>query len=98
MTDVDRLYTVPLDQFVAERDALARDLKKAGDSQAAAEVKALRKPSVSAWAVNQAVRADPAAADELVEAGRAVRAAQRRAVEGGGSADLRDAMKRLRAA
>src|SRR5881397_2933898 len=95
MADVDRLFEVPLDQFVTERDALARSLKKEGDAAGAAEVKALRKPSVAAWAVNQAVRADPDGADELVDAGRA---AQRQAVEGGGAGDLREATKRLRAA
>src|ERR1051325_8876440 len=95
---VDELFTVPLDQFVAERDKLARELKKAGDADGAAEVKAMRKPTVSAWGVNQAVRAAPDAVDALIDAGRAVREAQRKAVEGGGSAELRDAMKRLRSA
>ena len=54
--DIDRLYGVPLDEFVAERDQLAKRLNKDGDREAGARVKALRKPTVGAWALNQAVR------------------------------------------
>ena len=54
--DVDELYGLPLDEFVPARNALARELKGAGEPAEAAEVAALRKPSVAAWAVNQLVR------------------------------------------
>ena len=54
--DIDRLYGVPLDEFVAERDQLAKRLNKEGDREAGARIKALRKPTVGAWALNQAVR------------------------------------------
>ena len=46
--EIDQLYQLPPDQFTAARNALA---KTAGDK--AAMVKALEKPSVAAWAVNQ---------------------------------------------
>lgn len=98
MVDVDELFNLPLEEFTAARDALAKQLKKAGDAGAAAEVKALRKPTVSAWAVNQAVRRSPDVADELVDAAAELRAAQTAAVEGGDAAALRDAMKAHRAA
>jgi hypothetical protein len=45
-------------------------------------VKSLRKPSVSAWAVNQAARRQPEAVRALVKAGGELRKAQRDAVSG----------------
>ncbi len=55
----EELYGLPLAEFVAERDALARSLKKAGEAVEAERVKGMRKPSVAAWVVNQAVRRSP---------------------------------------
>ena len=54
--EIDSLYAGPLDEFVRERDELARRLNREGDREACARVKALRKPTVGAWALNQAVR------------------------------------------
>ena len=45
--DVDELYALPLDQFTAARNALAKRLKKEGDKEAAATVQTLKKPSVA---------------------------------------------------
>jgi hypothetical protein len=45
---IDKLYQLPLDEFTSARNALA---KEAGPS--AAEVKALQKPPLAAWAINQ---------------------------------------------
>ncbi|MEA2589487.1 MAG: hypothetical protein QOH66_2414, partial [Actinomycetota bacterium] len=52
---LDRLYAAPPDRFTAERDALAKSLKTS-DKAAAAAVKALRRPPVTAWALNQVAR------------------------------------------
>ena len=57
--ETDRLYALPLDEFTAERDALAKRLRKDGDREAADAVKALKKPSVAAWAINQVRRDRP---------------------------------------
>ena len=46
--DIDALYGLPLAEFVGARNALA---KRAGAR--GAEVKALPKPNMAAWAVNQ---------------------------------------------
>ncbi|MDQ3915754.1 MAG: hypothetical protein M3323_10585 [Actinomycetota bacterium] len=58
--DVDReleqLYAVPLEEFTPARNELARRLKEAGQDGDAARVKKLKKPPVSAWAVNQLAR------------------------------------------
>jgi hypothetical protein len=96
--DIDELYGLPLDQFVPERTALARELRKAGERDRAAEVAALKKPSVAAWAVNQLVRTQRKAVAELFEAGDALRAAQEDVLAGRGDGQsLRAAGERERA-
>lgn len=80
--DADELYALPLTEFVAARGALAKELKAAGDKDAAAEVATLAKPSVAAWAVNQVVRSGDL--EELVEAGEALRDAQAALLAGDG--------------
>lgn len=64
----DTLYALPLAEFTAARDRLAAERRKAGDAAAARALKELRKPSVSAWAVNQAVRRAPAGLEALLTA------------------------------
>jgi hypothetical protein len=60
--DIDRLYQLPLSEFIAERNALA---KRAGGD--AARVKALEKPSAAAWAVNQLYWSDRRLYDGVVK-------------------------------
>jgi hypothetical protein len=52
----DDLYALDPSEFTAARDRLAAELRKAGERDAAAEVKALRRPTVTAWALNQLAR------------------------------------------
>jgi hypothetical protein len=94
------LYGLPLEQFVATRDQLARRLRAAGDRATARKVAALRRPSVSAWAANQLAHAAPNAVAELLDAGAALRQAQQAAVVGqpGAARQLRAATAHLRAA
>ena len=65
--EIDRLYALPLEEFTAERDALAKRLRKEGDRDESDSVKALKKPSVAAWAVNQVRRDRPDEVRELIE-------------------------------
>ena len=96
---IDRLYGLALEEFIPARDALAKELRDAGRRGEATAVKALRKPTVAAWAVNQAVRSQPPAARELWAAGDALAAAQEAVLAGKGSgADLREAAERERIA
>lgn len=91
------LYGLPLDQFTAERDALAGALRAAGQRSRADEVKQLRKPTAAAWAVNQLVRSQPTTARRLFDAGDRLIAAQQQAVSGqGGAESMRDAARQLR--
>ncbi|HEV2786273.1 MAG TPA: hypothetical protein VGV67_07800, partial [Solirubrobacteraceae bacterium] len=97
--DPDDLYGLPLDQFIPERTALVRALRADKRRDEAAAVAALRKPSVAAWAVNQLVRTQGAAAQELYDAGDALRAAQSDLLAGTGDGRaLRAANERERAA
>ncbi len=98
--DADDLYGLPLDRFIVERGRLAKDLRTQGRRDDAADVAALRKPSVAAWAVNQLVRTQRAGVDQLFGAGQALREAQAALLTGGRGtgADLRGAMQQERAA
>ena len=51
----DELYSLALGDFTPARDAKAKELK---GTPLAAEVKALKKPSLAAWVVNLLVRQD----------------------------------------
>jgi hypothetical protein len=97
--DVDDLYGLPLDRFIPERGALARELRNAGARDEAAAVAALRKPSVAAWAVNQLVRTQRREVGELFEAGDGLRAAHDAVLAGrGDGSSLRAAVERERLA
>ncbi len=74
-SDIDRLYQGPLDAFIDARNALAKASKVAA-------VKALVKPSLPAWAVNQLHWHQRALVDRLVAAAEAVRAEHQRALAG----------------
>ena len=79
---IDELYALPLERFVPERDVLAKQLRSESRRADAARVASLTKPSIVAWAVNQVVRAQPAAAATLWAAGDAVLETQARVVAG----------------
>src|SRR3954469_1939528 len=79
---VDELYGAPPDEFIARRDARAKELRKE-DRAAADAVKKLRRPSVSAAAVNRLARESGDDVEALLAAGEALRQAQL----GGGDRD-----------
>jgi hypothetical protein len=90
-TAVDQLQAVPLEDFVAERKRLAKELRSAGDRDAAAELAKLPKPSAPAWALNHVARDEPAAVADWLEATGALREASANADRSSGDA-LRAAM------
>jgi len=83
-TEIDRLYQLPLDEFTAARNALART---AGDE--ATGVRQLTKPSIPAWAVNQLYWKRRDTYSALIESSEAVRKAHK-AILGGRRADVRE--------
>jgi hypothetical protein len=94
----DELFGLAPEAFVAARDELARRLRREGDAEAARRVKALRRPPLSAWAVNQLARGRGPGLDALLAAGERLRAAHQAALAGEGAAELRAAAKAEREA
>ena len=94
--EVDALYDLDPSEFVAARDRVAKELKAAGDAEGAAAVKALKRPTKVAWAVNQIVRGRPDQVDELLAAGADLRERQADALSGGDAGALREATARRR--
>lgn len=78
----DDLYEVPPDEFVAARNALAKQLRADGRKDEAAVVAKLRRPSVGAWALNQVARSSPDVVDAAIAAGAQLRAATEATVAG----------------
>lgn len=68
LPSLDDLYAAEPEEFVAARNALAKQLKAAGDKDTAAEVARLRRPPVSAWALNQVARSRPDEIEALMTA------------------------------
>ncbi len=97
-SEVEGLYALAPEQFVAARDQLARRLRSEGRRQEAAQVRALARPTVPAWALNQLARSFPAEIEVLVAVGAELRSAQDRALSGRGGAQLRQAGERRREA
>lgn len=96
---VDALYGLTLDEFISAQDALAQQLRKDGERDAAEWVKGLRKPSTAACAANQLARTQGPEAQMLQAAGEAMRAAQEALLAGRGGADaLREAAEAKAAA
>jgi hypothetical protein len=73
--EIDRLCSLPLAEFIATRNGLAKSLRAAGDRGAADRIKALAKPSVTAWAVNSLYHHQREPFDALRETAAAVRTA-----------------------
>lgn len=77
-SDLDRLFSLPLAEFVAERKRIARALAQAGQRDDARAIDKIPRPSVSAWAVNQVARREPALVRRLAELTERLRGAQGR--------------------
>lgn len=87
LEEIDRLFELPLDEFTAARNELAKRLKQNGDAAAAEQVRALAKPSVAAWVVNQLARRDTEAVRSLLNLTARLRSAQERSLRGERAAD-----------
>ena len=73
---IDTLFKLPLSEFIGGRKKLAAQLKKDGNADEAERVKALAKPPVSAWTVNQLYWTHREEFDELMATGQRFRKAQ----------------------
>jgi len=91
---IDALFRLPLTEFIGARKALAARLKKNRYADDAERVKALVKPPLSAWAVNQLYWTHREAFDELIATGQRFRKAQ----TSGKVANMREALEARREA
>jgi chromosome segregation ATPase len=72
----DELYELAPADFRAARDERANQARAAGDRELSDAIRKLRRPTVSAWLVNQLVRQAPDEIARLVELGESLREAQ----------------------
>jgi hypothetical protein len=77
--ELDRLFGLPLGEFVAARDALARQARSDGDRGLAERIKGLRKPTVAAYVVNRLARERELDVQRLLKAGEELSRTQREA-------------------
>jgi hypothetical protein len=81
---LDRLYRAPPARFVAERKAIVVELRARAATAASAEVARARRPTPTAWAVNQVAHASPKIIRVFGDAVEELRSAQARAFKTGG--------------
>lgn len=67
-TAIFAVYQSPLEDFISRRDALAKQLRTDKRPTDAALVKALRKPSRMAWALDGVIHEDPSSIERLAAA------------------------------
>jgi hypothetical protein len=87
---VQQLYQLPPEGFVAARDALVKTMREGGDREGAEAVKRLKRPSVTAWAIDRLSGDAPKELQKLFEANERLASAM--------GASGRDAGKRFRTA
>ena len=104
-TEIHRLFAVPLDEFTKLRNEMAALARQEGNQEAATRIAALRKPSASAWVVNQISRSSQIDLQRLINAGEALEQAQRLSLSGKSASgfeaarkDESDAVRLVRAA
>lgn len=94
---VEELYSADPEEFTRRRGELTAQARSAGQAAAARQIAALRKPTRSAWVINQLARSDPGAASRLAALGEELRAAERSG-DGTGMRELSQARRQLIAA
>lgn len=73
--DLDALFRSPLAEFISARTTLAARLKKDGRAADATQVKAIAKPPISVWTVNQLYWRHRDQFEQLISAGQRFRRA-----------------------
>lgn len=74
---LDELYALRPHEFTAARNQRAAEARSAGDRELAERIRALRRPTVSAWAGNMLVRREPDKVRPLLSLGEGLREAHR---------------------
>jgi len=81
---MDSLFKLPLSEFTIARNELAKQLKKENRADEAERIKAIPKPSVSAWAVNQLYWTHRSEFKRLLDTGKQLAEAQASQLKGTG--------------
>jgi hypothetical protein len=74
---LDELYALRPHEFTAVRNQRAAEARRAGDRELAERIRALRRPTVSAWAGNMLARREPDKVRPLISLGEGLREAHR---------------------
>ena len=74
--ELDRLFQLPLSDFTAGRDELAKRLRGEGRREEAEQVKQLRKPTVAVWLVNRLAREHELDVQRLAKVGETLAKSQ----------------------
>ena len=73
---IEELFSIDPDEFMKRRAELAAEAKSSGDAPAGKQITAIRKPTRSAFTVNQLSRAEPDLIGQLVDLGEQLRSAE----------------------
>jgi hypothetical protein len=74
---VDELYAAPPSSFTQMRTDAVKEARGRGERELAKAIGALRRPTRSAWVLNQLVRSSAASLDELASLGSSLRSAEK---------------------
>lgn len=96
--ELDRLYSLPPEEFIAARNELAKRFRDEGERAVAARIKEIKRPTVSAWVVNQLARGRELDVERLLRAGERLRKAQLQAVAQKDAAEFLEARRDEQAA
>ncbi len=94
--EIDGLFVVEPDAFIASRDALVKRLKAEKRKEEAATVAAMRRLAPAVWAMNTVARSHSALVETLLQRGAAARAAQEALLTGGTVGLLHEAVEQRR--
>lgn len=96
--ELERLYSLPPEEFIAARNELAKRFREEGERAVAARIKEIKRPTVSAWVINQLARGRELDVERLLRAGERLRKAQLQAVAQKDAADFLEARRDEQAA
>lgn len=80
--EIDRLYAAPLETFVSTRNEIVQLFRERGQTELADQIARFKKPSLSAWVINQLARTRELDIQRLLKAGEALEQAQKDLLKG----------------
>ncbi len=93
--NAEPLFELKPEEFTAERDRIAKELRKSGDEEGASAVKSLKRPSVAAYALNLVARRHADLVKALLDADERLRTAASRGKMDEAKADRQKAISAI---